>query len=192
MQAPQTYLFFDIESANSSGGMGHICSFGYVLTDSEFSIIETDDIVMNPRSFFEERLLTKGSDCQLAYRESYFLKQPDFTHFYERIRHLLTAPHCVPVGFAVRNDVDFIVCACMNFSLPQIEFFAYDIHFIVNRLNDDHAGLAGWIERYGIDVSQLQAHKSSDDAMMTMLLAQKICAVHDTTLPTARKNCCTV
>ena len=181
--APDTYLFFDIESANSSGGVGHICSFGYVLTDSELSVIETDDIVMNPRSFFEERLLAKGSDCRLAYRESYFLEQPDFTHFHERIMRLLTAPRRLPVGFAVRNDVDFIVCACMNFGLPQIDFSAYDIHFIVNRLNDDHAGLSGWIGRYGIDVSHLHAHKSCDDAMMTMLLAKKICAVHGSTLP---------
>ena len=42
------FLFFDIECANCFGGVGKIFSFGYVLTDEHFNILERDDILMNP------------------------------------------------------------------------------------------------------------------------------------------------
>ena len=42
------FLFFDIECANCFGGVGKIFSFGYVLTDETFHVLERDDILMNP------------------------------------------------------------------------------------------------------------------------------------------------
>lgn len=171
----ETYLFFDIESANSFGGEGHICSFGYVICDSNFNILEMEDIVMNPRSEFDPGLFSENSRCHLAYTQEEFLSQPDFAFYYERIKNLLTAPGRLNVGFAVENDVGFIVCACHHFGLPQINFHAYDIHYIADNLNNDRKGLSAWLEHYGISMEGLTAHKSSDDAKMTMLLAQKLC-----------------
>ena len=42
------YLFFDIECADGT----HMCSFGYVLVDEKFNILEKDDILINPKCAF--------------------------------------------------------------------------------------------------------------------------------------------
>ena len=171
----ETYIFFDIESSNSTGGDGHICSFGYVICDQKFNILEKEDIVMNPRSEFEPILFEKNSKCTLAYTREYFLSQPDFSFYYDRIKNLLTAENRKALGFAVENDIDFIVCACNHFDLPQFDFTAYDSRTIADRLNNAHNGLSAWLKFYDIDTDSFTAHKSSDDAEMTMLLVQKMC-----------------
>ena len=33
------YLFFDLEYANSKGGINKICEFGYVITNENFDVI---------------------------------------------------------------------------------------------------------------------------------------------------------
>lgn len=177
-----TYLFFDIESAGCQDGEGHICSFGYVLCDSNFKVIESEDIVMNPRWTFDPSLFNGVAKCTLAYPQSYFEKQNDFSFFYERIKSLLLEKDRIVIGFAVENDVGFIACACKHFSLPQIDFKAYDIHAVADKANNSHNGLAGWMDFYKIDHSSLKAHRSCDDAMMTMLLTRKICAQQNTTV----------
>ncbi|MBO4320360.1 MAG: hypothetical protein J5857_07815, partial [Treponema sp.] len=171
----ETYIFFDIESSNSIGGDGHICSFGYVICDQNFNVIEKEDIVMNPRSEFEPVLLDPRSKCQLAYSKEYFLSQPDFSFYYERIKNLLTSPGRKAIGFAVENDIDFLVCACNHFNLPQYDFSAYDSRMIAERLNNIHNGLSSWLKFYEVKTDSLTAHKSCDDAEMTMLLVQKMC-----------------
>ena len=40
------YLFFDIESIDRKSR--YTCTFGYLLVDSNFNIIEKDDILINP------------------------------------------------------------------------------------------------------------------------------------------------
>ena len=42
------YLFFDIECSDGR----HMCSFGYVLTDSNFAILKKEDILINPEAPF--------------------------------------------------------------------------------------------------------------------------------------------
>ena len=48
-----SYLFFDIECANCFNGEGKMCSFGYVLTDADFNILDSQDLVMNPETEFD-------------------------------------------------------------------------------------------------------------------------------------------
>lgn len=78
------FLFFDIECANSYGKHFSICSFGYCITTENFKIIKKEDIVINPESKFEKRLLTKNSDCPLAYPEEFFKQQPNFDFYYKK------------------------------------------------------------------------------------------------------------
>ena len=171
----ETYIFFDIESSNCVGGDGHICSFGYVICDQSFTVLEKEDIVMNPRADFEPILFEENSKCKLAYPKEYFLSQPDFSFYYERIKELLTAKNRKALGFAVENDIDFLVCAFNHFNLPKFDFTAYDSRIIADRLNNDHNGLSSWLKFYNIDIDSFTAHKSSDDAEMTMLLVKKMC-----------------
>ncbi len=171
----ETYIFFDIESSNCIGGDGHICSFGYVICDQSFNVLGKEDIVMNPRAEFEPILFDPKSKCCLAYPKEYFLSQPDFSFYYDRIKKLLTEKNRKVLGFAVENDIDFLVCACNHFNLAQFDFMAYDSRIIADRLNNDHNGLSAWLKFYNIDTDSFTAHKSSDDAEMTMLLVQKMC-----------------
>ena len=45
------YLFFDIECCDGN----HICSFGYVIINSDFEILEKRDLVINPEKVFKLR-----------------------------------------------------------------------------------------------------------------------------------------
>ena len=64
------YLFFDIECSN-----GHnICSFGYVIADQSFCILQKEDIVINPESPILLAPHGKRPKIQLAYSDDY-LKQ---------------------------------------------------------------------------------------------------------------------
>ena len=83
------FLFFDIECANSYEKHFSICSFGYCITTDDFKILKKEDLVINPESKFEKRLLNKNSDCSLAYTEDFFVKQPNFDFFYPKITELL-------------------------------------------------------------------------------------------------------
>lgn len=177
-----SFLFFDIESAGFFESQSHICSFGYVICDENFNVLHKEDIVMNPESKFEPRLLQPDSDCPLSYSKSYFESQPNFPHFYEKIKNLLTDPECKVIGFASEHDVDFIICACENYKLPQIQFEAFDIRPMLKADFHETFGLSKWIEFFNIK-TPLQAHKSCDDAEMTMLVLQKLCQHEQKSLP---------
>lgn len=178
----RTYLFYDIESANNINGQGYICSFGYVLCDENFRVLESDDLVMNPNVEFDPMLLQPDSKCFLAYTKEYFIQQPDFTFFYDKIKNLLCADSRKSVGFAVEQDVDFILCAFSHFDMEGFHFASFDIRSVAEKLEGVHNTLGGWNDYYKIDTSSLRAHNSRDDAMMTMFLARALCRKLDVSL----------
>ncbi len=184
----ETFLFFDIECANNIKSEGYICSFGYVLCDKDFNIIEKKDIVMNPKVPFDESLLSPNGPCQLAYTKEYFLDQPDFTFYYDELKALLTAPNRTKIGFAVENDVDFMVCACKHFNMDYIYFDAYDSRSLANKINGIQNGLVSWMKFYNQDISSLTAHNSCDDALMTMFLVKNICKQQNISLNSLFEN----
>ena len=69
-----SYLFFDIECANCFGGVGKMCSFGYVLTDEDFNVIDSQDVAMNPEAEFDWYLFSPKNKCRLAYSKDYFAR----------------------------------------------------------------------------------------------------------------------
>ncbi len=169
------YLFFDIECANCFGGVGKMCSFGYILVDSSFNIIESDDIVMNPDSEFDWYLYKNKNDIKLAYSQEYFRSKPNFTSHYERIKSLLTRPNLKIFGFSALNDVGFVVTACERYNVPVFDFSAYDLEKVIKSQDEIFGSLEERCRVLGVDNSDLQAHKSSDDAVMTMRLLQAYC-----------------
>lgn len=178
----KSYLFFDIECANMFDGVGKMCSFGYVLTDEEFNILDSDDVVMNPETEFDWYLFSPKNKCPLAYSKDYFRSKPSFPAFYKPIKNLMEAPGRKIIGFGSAGDLGFVVSACERYGLPDINFSVYDIATIVNQAKNDKKGLVDWCAAYNVDVSKLTAHKSSDDAMMTMLLAKAFCAEQNLTM----------
>ncbi|MCR5725585.1 MAG: hypothetical protein K6G80_10920 [Treponema sp.] len=174
-----TYLFFDIECANSFGGIGKICSFGYVLctakTDgSGFEIIETDDILTNPKAPFDWYLFKPGSKCTLSYSRDEYQKQPDFSQFYSTIASLLSAPDRLVVGFGCKNDISTIICECIRYRLPLPDFSCYDIHPLLEQHYQSQGGLSAFVQALGIDTEDMAFHDSRADAYFTMKVTEKL------------------
>lgn len=175
----KTFLFFDVECANCFDGIGKMCSFGTVLTDEHFSVIERADIVMNPESEFDWYLFKNKNDIQLAYPENYFFAQPPFPAFYDRIADMLTAPERILFTFGAMNDVGFIVSACERYGKRIPDFFTYDVERITKKDGTASGGLEKRCAALGISLSGLKAHRSCDDAFMTMKLLESFCAAEN-------------
>lgn len=171
----KSFVFFDCECANTFDGVGKICSLGYVITDDELNVIESEDVVINPECEFDWYLLSGKGECKLAYSKDYFRIKPNFESYYKDIKKLLTTGNRYIAGFAVGNDVGFVNSACERYNLPYIQFRAFDITKILEKHYGEQKKLGQWAEFLGVNVAKFSSHKSVDDAMMTMLCLKKYC-----------------
>ncbi len=171
----KSFIFFDCECANTFEGVGKICSIGYVLTDDELNVIESEDVIINPECEFDWYLLSPKNECHLAYSKDYFRIKPNFEAYYKDVKKLFTTGNRYIAGFAVHNDVGFVNSACKRYELPFIQFRALDLEKIFNQHYNQHKKLKEWAEFFGVNVAKFQTHKSVDDAMMTMLCLKKFC-----------------
>lgn len=182
------YLFLDIECANCFGGIGKMCSFGYVLTDADFNILESQDIVMNPDSEFDWYLYKNKDDIKLAYSQSFFRSQPNFPNHYDKIKKLVLDSDTKIFGFGVLGDIGFVTNACERYEFPLLHFSAFDLERIIKSEDEIFGSLDERCKILGIDNSDLQAHKSCDDAIMTMRLLKAFLQKTNTSIEDIMKN----
>lgn len=163
------YIFFDIECANCFHGRGKICSFGYVITDEKFNVIEKNDYIINPHSRFHLVGRRNHPGITLAYDEKTFHSSPDFPKYYNVIRDLLTRKNALVFGFSVLSDAGFIKSECERYSRPLFDFDFYDIQRIFTDLKElaNTPSLINCAHLYGVHDSQ-DIHKSDDDSYFTM------------------------
>ena len=129
------YLFFDIECSDGK----HICSFGYVLTDCNFVVLEKKDILINPEAIFHTGAWSKAKreksekdrGITLAYPKEAFTSSPKFTEFYNEIKDLLTDADTKVIGFACDNDARFIMWATERYKLEFISSKTTAIAFAI-------------------------------------------------------------
>ena len=171
----KNFLFFDCECANCFDGVGKICSLGYVLTDDELNVIESEDVVMNPETEFDWYLFSPKNKCQLAYSKDYFRSKPNFDAFYKKLKPLFSNGNTYVSGFAVANDVGFVNSACERYNRDYINFRAFDVQNLLDKTFNAKKKLFEWAEFLECDMSALASHKSVDDAMATMLVFKKVC-----------------
>lgn len=175
------YLFFDIECANCDGGDGKICSFGYVLTDTSFNVVESEDIIIDPNAPFRLKGYGKAQKTyiELAYPEEVFRAAPRFPHFYDRISELLKRNDTLIFGFAPENDAAFLASEFERYELENINFEFCDVQRIfkrhINETGGNQFSLVRACEHLGIATPET-VHKSVDDAMATMGVLKRICA----------------
>lgn len=172
------YLFFDIECSDGK----HICSFGYVLTDCNFVVLEKKDILINPEAIFHTGAWSKAKrekserdrGITLAYPKEEFLASPKFTEFYETIKGLLTDKDTKVIGFACDNDARFIMWATERYKLDFICYTLYDMQRAFREYKEltCQPALEKALEEFGLDVSGHVAHRSDEDAEVTMLIAK--------------------
>lgn len=171
----KTFVFFDCECANVFDGVGKICSLGYVITDDELNVIESEDVVMNPECEFDWYLFGAKSECKLAYSKDYFRIKPNWAAYYKDIKKMFTAGNRYILGFAVSGDVGFVNSACERYNEDYINLRAFDLEPLLEQIYGERKKLVQWAEFFGVNVAKFQTHKSVDDAMMTMLCMKKLC-----------------
>lgn len=181
------YLFLDIECSEGKS----ICSFGYVLADALFNVIEKKDILINPQSYFHTGPWKKKSDeapedegIKLAYPVSEFKSKGNFPCFYDEIKKIVTAKGRKVVGFSICNDARFINYACCRYHMPCFNFPFIDVQCVCQGLFNEknQIALEKMIAEYGVNIDGLVPHKSSDDAHMTLLVTEAICKREGKTL----------
>lgn len=171
----KSFVFFDCECANTFDGIGKICSLGYVITDDELNVIESEDVIMNPECEFDWYLFSKKSEVKLAYSKDYFRAKPNFESYYKDIKKLFTTGNRYIAGFAVHNDVSFVNDDCERYQKDYILFRAFDLEKFLERTFEKKQKLSEWALELGVNVEKFKTHKSVDDAMMTMLCLKSVC-----------------
>lgn len=163
------FLFFDIECANCDGGYGKICSFGYVLTDASFRVLEKRDVLVNPKANFAWKF-------QYGYPKAAFRAAPDFAALYETFRNLLEAPDRLVFGYSVANDIRFLLSDCDRYEKPCYRFSCYDVQAVYGRLTgvENQTKLETARTELGIPESEC-VHRSDEDAAVTMRVLAALC-----------------
>lgn len=172
------YLFYDIECSDGR----HMCSFGYVITDEYFNILEKADILINPEAIFHtgawsKKNREKDPGIELAYPKERFKANPTFPGRYERIQRLLQHDDRKIIGFSHHNDALFLTVACKRYELPIIDYKFYDAQemFGESRNIVNQVALNAIAEALEVDLSKLVQHRSDDDAEASMLVTKALC-----------------
>lgn len=172
------YLFFDIECSEGKS----MCSFGYVLTDEKFRILEKDDILMNPEAIFHTGAWGKKNreaypGIEMAYPKEVFLNSPTFPALYEKIKALIEYKDQTVIGFSHKNDTVFLDNACKRYNLPSIDYDFVDVQTIHKDYNNliNPFSTEKLVEELNLDVNKYVPHKSDDDAEVSMLVTKNFC-----------------
>lgn len=167
------YLFFDIECCDGA----HICSFGYVITNSKFEILEKNDILINPQWRFRKGRDGFDTTKVFSISKNDFKKLNPFTYYYEYIKNMLCNKNYVLLGHTVNSDINFVRIACERYALDVIKCEAYDTQNFYYQLNPKYPSrsLHNIVADLGIE-TDLVEHKSCDDAELSMLVTKEICS----------------
>ena len=179
------YLFFDIECSNCFNGIGKMCEFGYVLTDENFNVIKKDDVPMSPGKGRGNRFHLKGrkneKDLELAYDYDFYFTQPEFPHFYERIKALIEDPDTTCFAYSMDNDIPHLHHSCTRYKLRPFKYVCYDVQQFVAAYLEKKGQMSLFNACKSIvgpnSVVKLQEHLSRDDAEMEKLIFDAICTL---------------
>lgn len=165
------YLFFDIECATCKGG-GKICEFGYVLVDRTFKVIKSELFIINPKSTFDHYVIKE----MLALPKESYLSAKDYTHYYSKIKKLVTDDNVTVIGHTVESDAKYLADESKRFSLPFINFKFYD----VKEMYMEHVDLKESVnlEKMGVSLGcdpVDHLHQADQDAILTMRCAKALC-----------------
>lgn len=169
------FVFFDTECANCLNGNGKICSFGYTLTDSKFEFIKKKDILINPEARFLLGNAKNGDGISLAYPLYRFNSSRTFPFYHLEIKRLLENPNNIIFGFAVSQDINYLIYTCSRYHKEQINYKAFDIQLLVKKIYQERNlhSLEYLIVKYNLE--SYIYHRSDDDAYMSMEIFKKIC-----------------
>ncbi|MBR1867272.1 MAG: 3'-5' exonuclease, partial [Clostridia bacterium] len=168
------YLIFDTESCTGHANDGSICSFGYILCDENFNVLERNDLLINPlpsRFFVGDKKHAKKTGITFAYSVEEFRKAPRFNVIYDKIRKLFD--NRIALGFSMVNDVRYLNDACIKYSLPIINYSFLDVQYLFKLVHPEEnvVGLKNLCEKYGCEY---QAHRADEDSFATLTVLNKL------------------
>lgn len=167
------YLFFDIECAD--GGKATICSFGYVIADMNFNIIEKKDIIMNPEAEFCVAGRANRPDVAFAYPKEVFEESPCFPAFYEKIKSLVENEEFYIIGHSIHNDVRYLKKTCKKYKLKQFTYKFFDTQRMYSELFDNKRQISLENALLSLNINDnFISHRSDEDARATMLLLKAL------------------
>jgi DNA polymerase III epsilon subunit-like protein len=159
-----------------------MCSFGYVVVNEKFDLVEKQEILINPEMPF--KLSRDGFDpnVKLAHSREEFCSAPVFPLVYDCVAKQFSAPNRKFLGHGVFNDKRFLRIACFDYQKPCPDFIAYDTQEIYRRFakEKDARSLEKIAVALNVDIAKMELHKSCDDAQISMLAVKAICE---------KKNC---
>ncbi len=172
-QKDKKYLFFDIESIDK--GNKYTCTFGYVLVDSKFTIIETDDIIINPCVNMYDNYVLKNL---FSYTKDRAVASPTFEYYFDRINKLISSPDIVILGCSLLNDFRYLTNDYERLGKDASFLKGYDVQLfhklqykLPNPLN-----LFKIAESLDVNLTSFTEHNSQFDAIASMMVAQKLCS----------------
>lgn len=179
------FLFFDIECSNCFNGVGKMCEFGYVLTDSNFNVIKARDIPMSPGKRKSSRFHLKGrkheKDLILAYDLEFYNGMPEFPAFYKTIKALVEEENTICFAYSMSNDISHLYYACKRYNLEPLNYICYDVQKLAGSYLEtkERISLTNACKRIvgpNGDI-KLQTHLSRDDAEEERLVLEAICTL---------------
>lgn len=166
------YLFFDIECANPR--FNSICTFGYVLTDEEFRVIDQRDILINPETGYDKYVVKNI----LHYPVELLNSQMPFPCFFDEIRALMSDEDTVVFGFSISNDIRFLNETCIRYRLPSLDYTFYDVQKLFGEYAKvtDQASIEKAYEVLSLGKPEI-VHRSDEDARCTMVILKALVEV---------------
>ena len=155
--------------------------------DEEFNILKTDDIPMSPGRGKDYQFYLKGrngeKDLELAYEYDFYFSQPEFPHFYQRIKKLMEDPNTICFAYSMQNDIRHIDGTCRRYKLEPLNYTCYDVQMMVGKYLKIKTSVSlheACTKIVGADaIMNLQEHLSRDDAEMERLIFEKLCEINE-------------
>ena len=161
------YLAFDLEAANGYK-LYSVCSFGYVLADENFNIIQKDNIWINPKCKYNLNGTRANVGIDLHLDKQLLDNSPDFLGVYDKIKNLLTDKDVCVIGHAVESDVNMLNKTCQHYDLPSIDydFYCTQLFFRLYKNEKDVRSLEKIANEINIT---FKPHTADDDAYASLM-----------------------
>ena len=174
------YLFFDIESADGNFSRGAMCSFGYVLCDEEYNVIEEDDILINPAIDRWDWYVVKNI---LPYKKDVYNSMSTFPKHYDRIKKLLTRPNTLILNHGIDNDVFITTSTIKRYKFDPINYHFYDTALFYKKYKGTKNTLG--LDKVSEEVcfeEPRDKHPSLEDAQRVYRIMRTIAIQNETTI----------
>ena len=167
------YVFYDIECANCRNYTAKISNIGYVITDTQFNIIDSKEIKINPEAPFYSYEKIGGKEVRERYVPKdidEYLASSNYKDIYNEIKELFTMEDTLYIGFGNLSDAYFLYESNKRYGLINFNYKFIDLKDIFQwrydkKVTKQYKGLKGLADFFNIEWNQV--HNCLEDSLMT-------------------------